>query len=109
MCTIGTDQSGDADVEVADELTLARAIIEERGGYPGHVTDTERTGDQGVLRVGFHDEEPLTERSWEQFRDAFGEKGLVALYRGDDEAVAVGKPVVLRERAAVDVPRRDAD
>ncbi|MDS0283250.1 hypothetical protein [Haloarcula onubensis] len=98
-----TDQSSDPAVEVADEPTLARTIIEERDGYPGHVPDSEGRGDHGLLRVGFHDDEDLKQLSWEQFREEFEEKDLVALYRTDEEPVEADKPVVLRERDDVDL------
>ena len=99
-----TDQSNEPDVEIADEPTLARTVIEERDGYPGHVPESEGRGDHGLLRVGFHKDEDLKRLSWEQFRGEFEEKDLVALYRTDEEPVEDDRPVVLRERDNVDLP-----
>jgi hypothetical protein len=100
---MGTDQYDDPDVEYADEPTLARTIIEARDGYPAHVPGSESEGDSGLLRVGFRDrDEDLKEISWEQFREEFTEKELVALYRPDEGAVENDRPVVLRERDHVD-------
>lgn len=100
-----SDQSDGPAVEVADEPTLARAVIEEREGYPAHVAKTEGEGDSGLLRVGFYGrDEELKELSWEQFREEFTEKDLVALYRTDGEPVEDDRPVVLRERDDVDLP-----
>jgi len=101
---MGTDQFSDPHVEITDEPTLARSVIEERDGYPGHVPESEGQGDHGLLRVGFHDDEELKQLSWEQFREEFQEKGLVALYRTDEEPVEGDRPVVLRERDNVDLP-----
>ena len=98
-----TDQSNEPDVEIADEPTLARTVIDERDGYPGHVPESEGRGDHGLLRVGFHKDEDLKQLSWEQFREEFTEKNLVALYRSDGEPVEGDRPVVLRKRDDVDL------
>ncbi|MDS0258912.1 hypothetical protein NDI56_05840 [Haloarcula sp. S1CR25-12] len=97
------DQNDDPEIAHAEEPTLARTIIEERDGYPAHVRASEGEGDSGLLRVGFRGrEEDLKELSWEQFREEFTEKDLVALYRPDEGPVENDRPVVLRERDHVD-------
>lgn len=55
-----------------------RRWVEERGGHPARVKETE------VLRIdypGFSGEESLEEISWEKFFDAFEKNGLAFLYQ----------------------------
>ncbi len=88
----------DGDVRRTDDPTLIRSIVEEHGGYPGHVRQSEGRGDHGLLRIGFRDQdEDLKEITWEQFREEFEEKELVGVYAEDGSDVEGDKPVVLRE------------
>ncbi|WP_135305448.1 hypothetical protein [Haloarcula amylovorans] len=94
-----TPDIDDTEVEYATEPTLARTLIEDRGGYPGHASKSEGEGDSGLLRVGFHDQdEDLKEVSWEQFREEFEDKELAVAYRPDEKPVEDNQPVVLLER-----------
>ena len=52
---MSSDPTGEGDVRHTTDLTLLRSVIEERGGYPAHVSESEGEGDQGLLRVGFRD------------------------------------------------------
>ncbi|MBX0297456.1 hypothetical protein [Haloarcula nitratireducens] len=94
-----TPDTDDTEVEYATEPTLARTLIEDRGGYPGHPPESEGEGDRGLLRIGFRDQdEDLKEISWEQFREEFEEKELAVAYRPDEEPVENDQPVALLER-----------
>lgn len=85
-----SNERDDSDVQRTTEPTLARTLIEDRGGYPAHETRTEGEGDSGLLRVGFRDrDEDLKEISWEEFEEEFEEKNLVLEY-GDDGADVEG-------------------
>lgn len=100
---MSADQNTDSSVEQTTEPTLARTVIEERGGYPAHPPQSEGEGDSGLLRVGFRDrDEDLKEISWDQFSEEFEEKDLVALYRDDGGDVEGRRPVILRERENVE-------
>lgn len=97
-------EQNDPAVRQATDPTLARTVIEERDGYPAHLSQSEGEGDRGLLRVGFRDrDEDLEEISWEQFSDEFTEKNLAAVYRTDEGDVDDNRPVVLRDRDEVDV------
>jgi hypothetical protein len=52
--------------------------VEARGGKPVHVKGTGSTGDPGVLRIAFPDED-LEDISWEEFFHKFDESGLAFL------------------------------
>lgn len=100
-----SDANGDADendddaVRRATDSTLLRSVIEERGGYPAHVPESEGEGDGGLLRVGFRDrDEDLEEISWEEFREEIEERDLVGFYTEDGSDVDGDRPVVLRSR-----------
>lgn len=92
-----SNERDDNDVRRATEPTLARTLIEDRGGYPAHEPQSEGQGDSGLLRVGFHDrDEDLKEISWEEFEAEFEEKDLVLEYAEDDDADVEGdKPLRL--------------
>lgn len=93
-----SSQSDDPEVRTTTDPTLARTVIEERDGYPAHLPQSEDEGDGGLLRVGFRDrDEDLKEISWDEFREEFTEKDLVALYRDDEDPVDGNRPVVLNE------------
>lgn len=89
-----------AAVEYTTEPALAQSLIEQRNGYPGHVDENQATGDSGLPRVGLYDDV-----TWEQFREELEERGLAALYRGDEESVEGDQRVGLRETDRVDTER----
>jgi len=93
------DQDSDGDVHRTTDPTLLRSVIEERGGYPAHVPQSEGQGDQGLLRIGFRDrDEDLKEISWDEFREEVREKDLVGIYSEDGSDVQGDRPVVLRSQ-----------
>lgn len=95
----GTREEDAENVRRTTDPTLLRSVIEDRGGYPAHVPETEGEGDQGLLRVGFHDrDEDLKEISWDEFQEEIQEKDLVGIYTEDGTDVDEDRPVVLRSR-----------
>lgn len=96
------------DIEELDATTdhaTIRAWVEEHGGFPAHVAQSEGQGDQGLLRVGFTDadnEEQLKDISWDAFFEEFEEKDLAFVYR-EKPPRDENQPVVrLVERDRVD-------
>lgn len=87
----------DDNVRYTTDPALARSIVEERGGYPGHAPRSEGQGDRRLLRIGFREDEDLEKISWNTFSEEFVEKGLAAVYTEDGSAVGENRPVVLRE------------
>ena len=86
------------DLTATTDRALVRDLVEEYGGYPAHVEQSEGEGDRGLLRVAFPDvpsrdadrNEDLKELSWETFFDQFEEEGLALVYPENlgDEAAA---------------------
>jgi len=61
-----------------------RRWVEERGGHPARVKDTESKNSQGLLRIdypGFSGEDSLEAISWDEFFEGFDENGLAFLYQ----------------------------
>jgi len=61
-----------------------RRWVEERGGHPARVKDTESKKSQGLLRIdypGFSGEDSLEAISWDEFFEGFDENGLAFLYQ----------------------------
>ncbi len=60
--------------------------VEDRGGYPAAVKNTESNGDPGMLRVdfpGYSGEGRLDRISWDEWFKKFDEKHLVFLYQDE--------------------------
>jgi len=61
-----------------------RRWVEERGGHPARVKDTESKNSQRLLRIdypGFSGEDSLEAISWDEFFEGFDENGLAFLYQ----------------------------
>lgn len=61
-----------------------RRWVEERGGHPARVKDTERGDSPGVLRIdypGYSGGETLEAISWDEFFTGFDDNNLVFLYQ----------------------------
>lgn len=81
---MSSDRNHDPNLKRTTDPALARSVIEERGGFPGHEPGTEGRGDRGLLRVGrYGQDDDLKELSWEEFAHEFEEKDLVFLYPED--------------------------
>ncbi|HWG63643.1 MAG TPA: hypothetical protein VG253_18280 [Streptosporangiaceae bacterium] len=64
-----------------------RRWVEERGGCPASVKDTERGGDDaGILRINFPGtpaDESLEDLDWDTFFDKFEESKLALVYQDE--------------------------
>ena len=61
-----------------------RRWVEERGGHPARVKDTESKNSPGLLRIdykGFSGEGSLEEISWDEFFTGFDDNNLAFLYQ----------------------------
>ena len=69
-----------------------RKWVEERGGHPAMVADTERNGRKGgVLRIDFdepggNDDVGLHRISWEEFFEVFDDNDLAFLHQDEGES-----------------------
>jgi len=74
-----------------DHKTI-RTWVEERGGHPATVRDTDGKDGAGVLRIdfpGYSGEDRLEEISWEEFFKKFDQSKLAFLYQ--DETAGGGE------------------
>src|SRR5215208_1256119 len=63
-----------------------RRWVEERGGHPARVKDTESKNSPGLLRIdypGFSGGDSLEEISWDEVFTGFDKNGLAFLYQED--------------------------
>lgn len=63
-----------------------RNWVEERGGKPARVKNTDTGGGGGLLRIdypGFSGEDSLEEITWAEFFEAFEENNLAFLYQDE--------------------------
>ena len=70
--------TGTAEAKITTDHDEIREWVEERGGHPARVKETE------VLRIdypGFSGEQRLEEITWDQFFEAFEENNLAFLYQ----------------------------
>ena len=61
-----------------------RRWVEERGGHPARVKDTERRGSPGLLRIdypGYSGKDTLEKISWDEFFEGFDKNNLAFLYQ----------------------------
>ena len=61
-----------------------RRWVEERGGHPARVKDTESKNSPGLLRIdypGFSGETSLEAISWDEFFTWFDKKNLAFMYK----------------------------
>ena len=61
-----------------------RQWVEERGGHPARVKDTESKNSPGLLRIdypGYSGDNRLEAISWDEFFDAFEDNNLAFLYQ----------------------------
>ena len=63
-----------------------RQWVEERGGHPARVKDTESKKSPGVLRInypGYSGEDSLEAISWDEFFTGFDDNNLAFLYQDE--------------------------
>jgi hypothetical protein len=95
--------SSDEDVERrhASNPTLAKSVVEDRGGYPAREPKSEGRGDHGLPRVGrVAEDEGLKGISREEFESEVEAKELV--YSDDGTAIVDGRSMFLRPRETDD-------
>ena len=100
---------GDADdgsdrttVQYTTDAWTAQSLIRDADAYPGHPPGSESEGDGGLLRIGFRDDEELTEVSDEEFREEFDERGLALVQSSDGSPVKGDRPLALVRRDDVE-------
>ena len=60
--------------------------VEERGGHPARVKDTDNKDGGGVLRIdypGYSGEQELEEISWDEFFETFDDRKLAFLHQDE--------------------------
>jgi hypothetical protein len=73
-----------AQSKVTTDHQRIKQWVEERGGSPARVRDTDKGNSSGVLRIdypGFAGEETLETITWEEFFEGFEENNLAFLYQ----------------------------
>lgn len=75
-----------AEAQVTTDHEEIQNWVEERGGNPARVKNTDKGGSGGLLRIdypGFSGEDTLETISWEEFFDAFDKNNLAFLYQDE--------------------------
>ena len=75
-----------AEAQVTTDHEEIQNWVEERGGNPARVKNTDKAGSGGLLRIdypGFSGEDTLETISWEEFFEAFEENNLAFLYQDE--------------------------
>jgi len=70
--------------QVTTDHDEIRRWVEERGGHPARVKDTESKNSPGLLRIdypGYSGGDSLEKITWDEFFTGFDENGLAFLYQ----------------------------
>ena len=79
-----TREKESAESKTTTDHDEIRRWVEERGGHPARVKDTESDDSTGLLRIdypGYSGENRLEEISWDEFFTGFDENKLAFLYQ----------------------------
>ena len=82
-----------------------RQWVEERGGHPARVKDTESKNSPGLLRIdypGFSGGDSLEAISWDEFFTGFDENNLAFIYQEKTKDGKTSRFSKLVDRASVD-------
>jgi hypothetical protein len=82
-----------------------RQWVEERGGHPARVKDTESKNSPGLLRIdypGFSGSDSLEAISWDEFFTGFDENNLAFLYQEKTKDGKTSRFSKLVDRSSVD-------
>jgi hypothetical protein len=82
-----------------------RQWVEERGGHPARVKDTEREDSPGLLRIdypGYSGGDTLEAISWDEFFIGFDENNLAFLYQDKTKDGSKSRFSKLIDRSSVD-------
>jgi hypothetical protein len=88
-----------------------RQWVEERGGSPARVKDTEKGKSSGVLRIdypGYSGEETLEKITWEEFFQGFEANNLAFLYQEETKDGEKSRFSKLIDRDSADLKSRAA-
>lgn len=86
-----------------------RHWVEERGGHPARVKETERKGSPGLLRIdypGYSGAETLEAISWDEFFLGFDENNLAFLYQEKLKDGSKSRFSKLIDRSSVEEEKR---
>jgi hypothetical protein len=75
-----------AESRVTTDHQRIKQWVEERGGHPARVIDTETSRSSGVLRIdypGYSGKDTLEEITWEEFFEGFEKNKLAFLYQDE--------------------------
>ena len=85
-----------------------RQWVEERGGHPARVKDTESKNSPGLLRIdypGFSGGDSLEAISWDEFFTGFDENNLAFIYQEKTRDGKTSRFSKLVDRSSVDDER----
>ena len=88
-------------LQYTTDAWTAQSFIDDADAYVGHPPGSESEGDGGLLRIGFRDDEDLTEVSGDEFREEFEARGLALVRSADGSGVEGDRPLTLVERSDV--------
>ena len=82
-----------------------RQWVEDRGGHPARVKDTESKNSPGLLRIdypGFSGSDSLEAISWDEFFTGFDENNLAFIYQEKTKDGKTSRFSKLVDRSSVD-------
>ena len=82
-----------------------RRWVEQRGGHPARVKDTESKNSPGLLRIdypGFSGADSLEAISWDEFFTGFDENNLAFIYQEETKDGKTSRFSKLVDRSSVD-------
>ena len=97
--------SESAETKATTDQNEIRPWVEERGGHPARVKDTESKKSPGLLRIdypGFSGGDSLEAISWDEFFTGFDENNLAFLYQEKTKDGKTSRFSKLVDRASVD-------
>ncbi len=99
-----------AESKVTTDHQRIKQWVEERGGSPARVKDTDK-GKSGVLRIdypGYAGEDSLETITWEEFFQGFEENNLAFLYQDETKDGAESRFSKLIDRESANQKSRAA-
>ena len=97
--------SESAETKATTDHNEIRRWVEQRGGHPARVKDTESKKSPGLLRIdypGFSGGDSLEAISWDEFFTGFDENNLAFLYQEKTKDGKTSRFSKLVDRASVD-------
>jgi hypothetical protein len=78
-----------SEAKITTDHSHIKQWVEERGGHPARVKDTDEEGTSGVLVIdypGYSGTKTLEAISWDEFFQGFEENNLAFLYQDETKA-----------------------